>query len=294
MKLRRHFGLCTPQIFGAALGLLLMITLGVGLASANESVAPDGLDRGFSHLYNLDFPGAQKEFQTWVGQNQDNPMGPVSQAAGVLFSEFNRLGVLEAQFYESDSAFASRKKYEPDPKQRELFEQYLTRAEALGKARIARDPHDHDGLLGLTLASGLRADYAALIEKRTLSSLHYTKESSALADQLLSAHPTCYDAYLAGGVSRYIVGSMSAPVRWLLRVGGVSGDKQRGISELQTTATKGRLLAPFARILLAIAYVRDKDKPRAREMLMSLQRDFPNNHLFPLEIARLDQPIHSK
>ena len=58
-------------------------------------------------------------------------MGPVSQAAGILFSEFNRLGVLEAQFYENDSAFAARKKYEPDAKQRDRFEQQLTRAESL-------------------------------------------------------------------------------------------------------------------------------------------------------------------
>jgi hypothetical protein len=119
--------------------------------------------------------------------------------------------------------------------------------------------------------------------------LHYTKESSAWADQLLAAHPTCYDGHLAGGISRYIVGSMAAPVRWLLRMGGVSGDKARGIAELQTTAKNGRLLAPFARILLAIAYVRDKNTPRAREILLALQKDFPNNHLFPRELARLDK-----
>ena len=279
---------------GLALFASLLLILTASVALATETSGPDGLDRGFTRLYNLDFSGAHNEFQAWQQQNPDNPMGPVSQAAGVLFSEFNRLGVLEAQFYENDSAFASRKKYEADPKQHDLFEQHLAEAETLGKARLARDPHDHDGLLGLTLSAGLRADYAALIEKRSLSSLHYTKESSALADQLLAAHPTCYDAYLAGGISRYIVGSMSAPVRWLLRMGGVAGDKARGISELQTTAAKGRLLAPFARILLAIAYVRDQDKPRAREVLLTLQKDFPNNRLFPLELARLEKPNPAK
>jgi hypothetical protein len=277
---------------GLRIALACFLVLPAALAT--ETTTPAGLDRGFNRLYDLDFPGAQKEFQTWEQQNPDNPMGPVSEAAGILFSEFNRLGVLEAQFYEDDSAFASRKKYDADAKQRDLFEQQLTRAEALGKARLARDPHDHDALLGMTLASGLRADYAALIEKRSLSSLHYTKEASAWADQLLAAHPVCYDGYLAGGISRYIVGSMSAPVRWLLRMGGVSGDKARGISELQTTASKGQLLAPFARILLAIAYVRDKDTAHARAILLTLQQDFPSNHLFPLELARLESSVSSK
>jgi hypothetical protein len=288
-------GKCVPMRWATrnasgALGLLLSLFLFVGAAYATETTTPTGLDRGFNRLYDLDFPGAQKEFLSWEQENPDNPMGPVSEAAGVLFSEFNRLGVLESQFYEDDSAFASRKKYDADAKQHDLFERQLTRAEALGKSRLASDPHDHDALLGMTLASGLRADYAALIEKRSLSSLHYTKESSVWADQLLATHPLCYDAYLAGGISRYIVGSMAAPVRWLLRMGGVSGDKARGIAELQTTATNGRLLAPFARILLAIAYVRDKDKPRARDILLALQKDFPNNRLFPLELARLEKP----
>jgi hypothetical protein len=270
--------------------MILALLVPTAAHADTETTAPTGLDRGFNHLYNLDFPGAQKEFQSWEQQNPDNPMGPIGEAAGILFSEFNRLGVLEAQFYENDSAFAGRKKYQADAKQHELFEQQLTRAETLGRARLARDPKDHDALLGMTLASGLRADYAALIEKRSLSSLHYTKEASVWADRLLATHPVCYDGYLAGGISRYIIGSMSAPVRWLLRMGGVSGDKARGIAELQITATNGRLLAPFARILLAIAYVRDKNTAKARETLIALQKDFPNNHLFPLELARLEKP----
>jgi hypothetical protein len=100
--------------------------------------------------------------------------------------------------------------------------------------------------------------------------------------------PECYDAYLATGVSQYIIGSMAAPIRWLVRLGGVSGDKQKGIADLQLTAQRGHYLAPFARILLAIAYVREKDKARARELLVSLRAEFPQNPLFTQEIARLD------
>ena len=111
-------------------------------------------------------------------------------------------------------------------------------------------------------APGLQADYAALIEKRNLASLHFTKEASASAQQLLAVCHDCYDALLATGFSKYVIGSMAAPVRWFLRMGGLPADKQSGISDLQTTAEHGHYLAPFARILLAIAYVREKDKGR--------------------------------
>ena len=268
-------------------GFLLLLLNLVTLAAA-DAPAP-GLDQGFRRLYDLDFTGAQKDFESWERQNPDNPMGPASEAAGVLFSQFNRLGVLEAQFYESDSVFAARKKYEVAADDRNLFERRLVRAEELARVRLSHNARDRDALLAMTLASGLRSDFAALIEKKNVASLHYTKEATAWANQLLAADPTCYDAHLAGGVSRYIIGSMAAPVRWILRIGGIPGDKAEGIAELQITAKGGRLLAPFARILLAIAYVREKQNTQARELLSALQQEFPNNPLFGRELARLDK-----
>jgi hypothetical protein len=92
---------------------------------------------------------------------------------------------------------------------------------------------------------------------------------------------------VATGFSKYIIGSMTAPVRWLLRMGGLPGDKQAGIADLQATAQHGHYLKPFARILLAIAYVRDKDKASALQILTALRTQFPANTLFPQEIARL-------
>jgi hypothetical protein len=265
----------------------LFVLIAAATVAAADMPTP-ALDQGFRRLYDLDFAGAQQNFESWERQNPDNPMGPVSEAASVLFSEFNRLGVLEAQFYEDDSVFAARKKYDVDPNQKALFEQRLGRAEGLARSRLSKDAKDRDALLAMTFASGLRSDFAALIEKRNLASLHYTKEATAWANQLLAADPNCYDAHLASGVSRYIIGSMAAPVRWVLRLGGISGDKAEGIAELKITAAEGRLLAPFARILLAIAYVREKEPAQARDLLLSLQQEFPNNPLFGHELARLD------
>lgn len=214
-------------------------------------------------------------------------MGPVSEAAGFLFSEFHRLGVLEAQFYENDQAFDKRPKLTPDPALRDHFRDAITRTDRLARAKLARDSKDRDALFAMTLSSGLQADYAALIEKRNLASLHFTKLASISAQELLAVCHDCYDALLATGFSKYIIGSMAAPVRWILRMGGLPADKQGGIADLQTTAEHGHYLAPFARILLAIAYVREKDKARALELLSGLQREFPRNTLFPQQIAHL-------
>jgi hypothetical protein len=279
--------------------LCMVAVLCVGLVGRSICVTnpafdlpPDSaLDRGFSSLYNLDFTGAQQDFSAWEAAHPDDPVGPVSEAAGLLFSEFNRLGILEAQFYENDESFGTRPKLAPDPAVRDRFHAAIARAENLSHSRFAKDARDRDGLFAMTLSSGLQADYAALIEKRNLASLHYTKRSSAWAAQLLAVCHDCFDVFLATGFSKYIIGSMPAPMRWMLRLGGLPGDRQRGIADLQLTAERGRYLAPFARILLAIAYVRDKDKPRAIQLLTGLRAEFPANPLFSREIARLQPGV---
>jgi hypothetical protein len=270
--------------------LLAGLLLG-GLGAAMAAEPPDGLislDSGFHFLYDLDFDHAHEAFAAWQRQYPENPLGPACEAAALLFSEFNRLGVLESQFYQDDKAFDARKQFTPDAALRDRFNAELDRAEKSAQAWLAKDAKNRDALFAMTMASGLRADYAALIEKRNLASLHFTKQATVWSQQLLAVDPSCYDAHLATGVSQYVVGSMSAPVRWLVRLGGVSGDKQAGMRELQVTADHGQYLAPFARILLAIAYVRDKEKARARELLVTLRNDFPQNPIFAREITRLD------
>jgi hypothetical protein len=278
-------------IFGmvAALWLSLGSYAVAGAAAPRDSLVVTALDHGFAGLYNLDFMGAQKDFSAWEVQHPDDPVGPVSEAAGFLFSEFNRLGVLEGQFYDNDESFLARSKLSPDPVLHGHFQAALDHAQLLAHNRLDKDSKDRDALFALTLASGLQADYAALVEKRNLASLHYAKEASVWAQQLLAvcSGNDCSDVLVATGFSKYIVGSMNAPTRWLLRMGGLPGDKQGGIADLQLTAQHGHYLAPFARILLAIAYVRDKNKTRALELLMALRAEFPGNTLFPREIARL-------
>jgi hypothetical protein len=278
-----------------AVGVLLFV-LSVAACAEDLAKASLGLplDKGFSGLYNLDFAGAQKLFANWQKLHPDDPVGPVSEAAGLLFSEFNRLGVLEAEFYENDNAFGDRPKVSADPTTRNSFEAAVARAETLAHARLAKDPKDPDALFALTLASGLRADYAALIDKRNFESLHYTKQASATGQQLLAVCHDCYDALLATGFSKYIIGSMAAPVRWVLRMGGLPADKQGGIADLQLAAEHGHYLAPFARILLSIAYVRERNNERALELLTALRREFPDNPLFPREISRLQATVRSR
>src|SRR5436190_20587135 len=121
------------------LGVLLSIA-----AAADVPVRRLTLDDGFHLLYNLDFADAHQVFLSWQQGHPDDPMGPACEAAGLLFSEFNRLGVLEALFYEDDMAFQARKKIRPEPAISERFNAALNLTEAREKSRLVKNSIDID------------------------------------------------------------------------------------------------------------------------------------------------------
>jgi hypothetical protein len=238
-------------------------------------------------MYNLDFQGAHQSFESYERARPADPLGPVSNAAAYLFSEFNRLHILEVELFTDTRKFETREKQSPDPAIRTAFEKELDSARQLAQRVLARSPRDSNALFAEVLADGLRGDYLALIEKRNLAGLSYMKAGRLRSEKLIAMNPSYYDAYLAIGVENYLLGVNAAPVRWILRMGGAETNKDRGIANLRLTAEKGHYLAPYARLLLAVAALRDDNRAAARNLLADLSREFPGNGLYQTELARI-------
>jgi hypothetical protein len=238
-------------------------------------------------MYNLQFEEAHKTFSAWGQLHPDDPLGPTSDAAAYLFSELDRLDVLQTELFLDDEKFKQSRKLTPDLATRQAFDQALAKSEQVAEGVLTRSPQDENALLAEIMNRGLRSDYLALIEKRYLASLGYMKSAGILAEKLLAINPSCYDAYLAVGVENYILSLKPAPVRWLLRMYGAQTDKDLGIKKLRLAAEKGHYLLPFARLLLAVAALRDKNRNQARDLLAGLAREFPHNRLYQRELERL-------
>lgn len=245
------------------------------------------LDTGFHQMYNLQFPEAHATFAKFMAEHPENPMGPVSDAAAYLFSEFNRTGVLNMALFTNDSNYLHHKRDKPDPAAKAAFDKQVARTSKLANAILAKDPNDATALFAETLAYGLQADYASMIERSDIAGFGYTKSGSADAQKLLAIDPHAYDAYLAVGMENYILGLKPAPVRWLLQLAGGQTNKTLGEQELELTAAHGHYLAPLAKLLLAVAAIRDNDKPKARELLASLAKEFPDNPLYARQLAKI-------
>ena len=258
-----------------------------GPAMFAAATQPTLLDDGYRDMYNLQFAQAHRQFQEWERLHPQDPLGPVSDAAAYLFDEFDRLHVLEVELFVNDSKFENREKLTANPQVKQAFESDLSQCQTIADAVLARDPGNADALFASALVQGLRGDYLALIEKRDVTALKFVKAGRTIAEKLLAAHPSYYDAYLAIGVENYLLSLKSAPVRWLLHMTGAQTDHAAGIQKLSITAEKGHYLLPYARLLLAVAALRDGNRDRSRELLSGLAREFPNNRLYAVELAKL-------
>ena len=281
-------GLLMTKRFAVLLISLVILSVTLRADDFASVSAPDSpLDTGYRQMYNLDFAAAHTTFQQFQQKHPEDPMGPVSDAAAYLFSEFDRLHVLEVDLFTDNQRFEKREKPTPDPAIRSAFDSKLTQADHLASQALGKSPGDSNALFAQVLMNGLRGDYLALIEKRNVAGLSYMKTGRGLAEKLLAVHPSYYDAYLAIGIENYLLGINSAPVRWVLRMTGAQTDKDEGLSKLRITAEKGHYLAPFARLLLAVAALRDNDRNTARTILADLSREFPSNRLYQKELSRI-------
>lgn len=261
-----------------------------GGAKVAASVIDDPeLASGFQLLYVLKFDAARERFTKWEQEHPAQALGPALEAASALYEEFYRNGVLTSEFFLDDKRLLGGIKDKPDAGLERQFASAAQRAEKLAHGRLEDQPRDADALFALTLVAGMQADDLFLIQKRQLESLHYLREADHNARSLLEVAPDADDAYVALGSANYIIGCLPGYKRAMLWMGGVHGDKALGMQQVARAASSehSHYLRPFARLMLALAALRERKPDLARQELQELTMEFPENPLFAKELAKL-------
>src|SRR5579864_2088340 len=289
------------RAYVSMIGLFLCATLIAGLPDVRAVPTVSGqipieplhvpeLDAGFHLLYELRPEEARSQFETWQKFHPEDPLGSASEAAAYLFEECYRQGVLTSAFFLDNKRFLGKVALKPDPELRAAFFAAVKKAQDLAQQRLTTAPEDTNALFSMTLSLGMQADYASLIDKHQVDSLKMIGDADKYAKRLLAAAPAGTDAYLTLGAANYIIGSLPGIKRFFLGFAGIHGDKKAGILQLQIAADRGHYLRPFAKILLALAALREKKPQLARAQLTELVAEFPDNPLFASELARLATP----
>jgi hypothetical protein len=247
------------------------------------------LDMALERMYNQDYVTAHGILDQCSAAQPQDPLPYAFQASAYLFSEMDRLGVLESEFFTDDDRIAEKKKkLDPDPATRAKFIRAVQDAESRANALLKLRADDTQALFALSISQGVTTDYMAFIEKKQIASLSAAKRSNNYAQRLLKADPRFYDAYLTAGISEYMVGSLPFFIRWFVHFDNVSGNKEKGVDRLRLVASQGHYFRPFSKILLSIVGLREKRPREAQQLMTELAREFPQNRLFRTELAKIN------
>ncbi|MGH9786108.1 MAG: hypothetical protein ACRD88_18210 [Terriglobia bacterium] len=260
-----------------------------GTAAAADAWSAPEIETGFRLLYELRFSDARSAFQSWRAENPNHPLGHATLAASYLFEEFHHHGVFSSEFFLDDKRLLGGITGQPDPGRRAEFLAANQRAQDLARQQLQKDARDSEALFALTMATGMMADYAGLIEKRHAATLQFVREADRHARELLAVKPDSADAYVSLGAANYVLGSLPLYKRIFLWLGGIRGDRERGMMQLEIASERGHYLRPFAKTLLALVALREKRTGLTRKLLEELTAEFPTNPVFRRELSLLNQ-----
>lgn len=267
--------------------LLLLPSLLAPPLFAIETLSGSPLNDGYHALYNLDFAAAHAHFQQWMTAHPEDCLGSASDAAAYLFTEFDRLGVLDIELFSDDDRFTSRTRPAVDPALKRGFNDRIAQAERLADTALQHNPKDANAFYCKAVTAGMQADWASLIDRHEYGAYKFSELASKYARQALTLNPTLYDANLAVGIENYMLSLKPAPIRWILGMAGAGTNKSEGVRLLKLTAEQGHYLAPFARLMLAVGELRDGRVQQGKAILIGLSQEFPQNTLYQRQIARL-------
>jgi hypothetical protein len=240
---------------------------------------------GFEALYNLDYEGARRQFKEIVRLFPDHPAGPQFLAATLWTQTLNESRRLQSSLYSSESFYNNKTEDAVDPRTVEQFRELTRQATLLGKARLKANPRDTEALYFLGATEGLKAAFAAAVQRSFMSALREGSSSVDRHRDVIKLDPAYTDAELTIGLYDYVAGTLPLPIKLLASIGGVRGSKKRGLLTLERVAKQGRFARDDAKSLLLVLYKREKRYNDSLSISRELGAKYPRNYLYKLETA---------
>lgn len=251
-------------------------------AAAFEALRAAGVDS----LYNLDYVMADVKFEEMIKLNPDHPAGHFYLATSKWLSILNSMRRLQTGLFEEDSFFASGED-KVDPQLDREGRAAIAKAINVAQSRYTKNRNDAEALYYLGAAYGLFASYKASVTRNFRSAMHDGNEGVKFHKYVIKLDPGYADAYLSIGLYNYVVGKLPWLVRVGIRIVGVKGSPNLGLSQLRKAMDQGRYVSDDARVVLIAIHQREKNYSEALKLLDELSLKYPRNYLYSLERAAL-------
>ncbi len=263
---------------------LLLSSLICGPPAAAAAQSPRELrERASDLVYNLDHEEAIRLLRQAVAADPNDPANHRALASAVWLLILFQRGAVTVDHYLGSFTRSSVDMKKPPTELEAEFKQAVARAIELAEKRVAAAPSDAQAQFDLGTAVGLQASYIASVEGKLMAGFRAARRSYDVQEQVLELDPRRREAGLIVGTYRYIVSTLSLPMRLMAYVAGFGGGKDKGLRLIEETAAaagENRTDAEFALVLL---YNRERRYDDAMRVLGNLRRRYPRNRLVVLE-----------
>jgi tetratricopeptide (TPR) repeat protein len=254
--------------------------------------------RGSDEMYNLD---DLKAIGTWREATVADPEEPDNWRglASAIFAHMGMLrGTMTVDSYLGRVATKDVGLPQPPADLAGEFDRAITRAISLSREKVSAHPRDPEAQYELGAAIGIQASYLATIQGGVMSALRSAREAFDVHERVLQLAPERADAGLVVGTYRYLVSTMSLPMRLAAYLVGFGGGRERGIQFVEGAAAYPGDNQSEARLALLLLYSREGRHDDALKQLSWLRDRYPRNRLLWLEtgsaLIRANRPADAE
>jgi tetratricopeptide (TPR) repeat protein len=172
------------------------------------------------------------------------------------------------------------------------FMDLSAKALTIGQKELEVNPQDTSVVLLLSGLYGYRS-LVASSEKQYRMAISSGATGYSYTKVLLTMNNDDPNTLMGQGVFNYMVGSIPSEIRWMARLAGLSGDKQRGYDMLEEAAGSQSYVSNDAGMFLAYFYEKDNNSSRAFQHLQRLAKKYPSSVIFQYNIARLLEEMNN-
>lgn len=266
-----------------------------GFAHAAPVVDTDPLNRqpevreAFQKFYEMDYADALPMFETIQRAHPTDPLATGYVLDTVLFSELNRLDLLDTTFYANDGFLTTKRGVAEDPKVRDRIKSLGDKAIDQANAQLRLNADDVNALFARGWAKSLLAVYSGLVERSFTSGLRQALGARSDCDRVLQLDPRYTDAELVVGVDQYVVGALPMAFKVLIGFVGIHGTKGTGLAMLHDDSEHGVLTRVEASTAMMLFLRRERKYQQAVQIAHAMAEQYPHDYLFHLEEANLEK-----
>jgi tetratricopeptide (TPR) repeat protein len=267
----------------AIAALLIVLPFGLSAPAAQQD-SPDALvTRAEALAYDLDHQEALKLLRQSISLAPGDPRAHRALANVLWLNLLFQRGAVTVDHYLGSFSSSTVDLKKPPADVDAEFRREVGKAIELAEQRVAAHPNDAQAHYDLGAAVGLQASYVATVEGRMLAGFRNARRAYDEHERVLALDPSRKDAGLIVGTYRYVVSTLSLPMRMMAYVAGFGGGRDVGIRMIEGAAASpsdSRVDALFALVLM---YNRERRYDDALRMLQELRLLHPRNRLVVLE-----------